>query len=177
WQVRQPIYKTSKAKWMRYQNHMADLIKGTNAKIEWDAITDMISLPEPGMLQAGVALYEEGKLDEAEYEFKKLLHHLPEHAAANHMLGVIYARKGHIAEAVELMEKAVLACPWKKYWRKDLIQACEIVGDEEKAEQVRAAGANRGGNRPANNQDAEVELQVLEDDEAELESYLTEYSR
>uniref|UniRef100_UPI00356893D6 tetratricopeptide repeat-containing sulfotransferase family protein n=1 Tax=Amphritea sp. TaxID=1872502 RepID=UPI00356893D6 len=47
WQVRQPIYKTSKAKWMRYQNHMADLIKGTNAKIEWDAITDMISLPEP----------------------------------------------------------------------------------------------------------------------------------
>ena len=55
WQVRQPIYKTSKAKWMRYQNHMADLIKGTNAKIEWDAITDMISLPEPGMLQAGVA--------------------------------------------------------------------------------------------------------------------------
>ncbi len=136
WQVRQPIYKTSTAKWMRYQNHLAPLVQGTNKKLEWDAI-EMITLPEPDWLNEGVALYKEDKLDEAEVCFKKLLHHLPEHAAANFMLGIIYARKNHLPEAIELMEKAHKKCPWNPEWRKDLIQAYEMVGDTEKAEALK----------------------------------------
>lgn len=67
WKVRQPIYKTSTAKWKRYETHLAPLIAGTNAKITWNPI-EMLSLPEPGLLQKGVALYKEDTLDAAEYE-------------------------------------------------------------------------------------------------------------
>jgi len=136
WQVRQPIYKTSKAKWMRYEKHLAPLIAGANRKIEWDSI-EMTTLPEPGWLNEGVELYKQDKLDEAEYAFKKLLHHIPDHAAANFMVGIVYARKGHLQEAIELMEKGHAKCPWNPNWRKDLIQAYEMAGDMEKAEALK----------------------------------------
>jgi tetratricopeptide (TPR) repeat protein len=136
WQVRQPIYKTSKAKWLRYKKHLAPLTKGTNAKITWGPI-EMITLPQPGFLTDGVTFYKENKLDEAELCFKKLLHHIPDHAAANAMLGIIYARKGHVNEAVELMEKAHKKCPWNPNWRNDLIRAYEMCGEKEKAAKLR----------------------------------------
>ena len=123
--------------WMRYQNHLAPLIQGTNAKITWEPIEDMVTLPTPGLLTDGVALYKDDKFNEAEYEFKKLLHHMPDHAAANFMVGLIYIRKGHLADGIELMEKALDICPWKKEWRQDLIQACELMGDTERAESHR----------------------------------------
>lgn len=131
WQVRQPIYKTSKAKWMRYESHLAPLIAGTNKAIEWETI-EMISLPEPAMLTTGVALFKAKKLDEAEYEFGKLLHHIPNHAAANFMLGLVYIEKGHVEDAIALMEKGHEVCPWNKEWRADLIQAYTINGDDDK---------------------------------------------
>ena len=137
WQVRQPIYKTAMAKWKRYESYLAPLIKGTNAKIKTDPITDMVSLPEPGLLQAGVALYKNKELDKAEYEFKKLLHHIPEHAAANVMLGLIYAQKGHLKEATILLEKGVNTCPWNQKWKKDLIKAYEVQGDVDKAKALK----------------------------------------
>lgn len=136
WQVRQPIYKTSKAKWERYQDHLAPLIAGTNAKITWDPI-EMERFPTPGIFTDGVALYKADKLDEAEYAFKKVLHHFPEHAAANFMVGLIYVRKGHLPDAIPLMEKALAICPWHADWRRDLIQACEMAGQKGKAEALK----------------------------------------
>ncbi|MHA2939114.1 sulfotransferase [Vibrio sp. RC27] len=137
WQVRQPIYKTSKAKWKHYQRYLKPLIKGTNAKIVPDPITDMLTLPEPGFLQDGVALFQDNKLDEAEMSLKKMLHHNPEHAAANYMVGLIYCRKGHIANGIELLEKALDTCPWQKDWRDNLILAYEETGEHEKAALLR----------------------------------------
>ncbi len=137
WQVRQPIYKTSKAKWKHYQRYLKPLIKGTNAKIVPDPITDMLTLPEPGFLQDGVALFRDNKLDEAEMSLKKMLHHNPEHAAANYMVGLIYCRKGHIANGIELLEKALDTCPWQKDWRDNLILAYEEIGEHEKAALLR----------------------------------------
>lgn len=148
WQVRQPIYKSSTAKWMRYQNHLAKLIQGTNKRIEWDVI-DMLNLPEPAMLQTGVELFNQQKMDEAEYEFKKLLHHIPDHAAANFMVGTVYAVKGHLQEAIALMEKGVEKCPWNKNWRNDLIQAYEMADETEKAEDMK----NNTGGRIAKSDD------------------------
>jgi tetratricopeptide (TPR) repeat protein len=136
WQVRQPIYKTSKAKWRRYQQHLAPLLAGTNARITWEPIA-METLPTPGMLTDGVALYKEEKLNEAEYEFKKLLHHFPEHAAANFMVGLIYVRKGHLQDGIALMAKALEICPWKHHWRQDLIQAYEMAGETDKAQSLK----------------------------------------
>jgi len=156
WQVRQPIFKTSKAKWKRYQSHLAPLIAGTNKKIQWDDI-QMVSLPEAGMLTTGVALYREDKLDEAEYEFKKLLHHIPQHAAANFMLGIVYARKNHLQEAAEFMEIGHKACPWNKEWREDLIQAYEMLGETEKAEALKAKKPKHANKENENSQIEEQE--------------------
>ena len=133
WQVRQPLYKTSMAKWERYQQHLAPLTRATNAPIQWQPITDMLSLPEPGLLQDGVALYKADRLDEAEYRLKQLLQHLPEHAAANFVLGLTYVRKGHLHDAIELMEKAQRRCPWNAEWRHDLAQAYQLAGEPDKA--------------------------------------------
>ncbi|SFP89000.1 tetratricopeptide repeat-containing sulfotransferase family protein [Pseudomonas borbori] len=133
WQVRQPLYTTSMAKWARYEAYLAPLIRGTNARIEWQPITDMVTLPVPGLLETGVAFYREERLDDAEYHFKQLLHHLPEHAAATFMVGLIYVRKGHLDEGIALMLKAHEQCPWNGQWRDDLAQAYEMAGEPEKA--------------------------------------------
>ncbi|MCW7541883.1 sulfotransferase [Aquabacterium sp. A7-Y] len=145
WQVRQPIYTSSRNKWARYREHLAPLIRGTNAKIEWAPITDMVALPEPGLLNQGVAHYHAGQLDQAEHCFKRLLHHLPEHAAANFMVGLVYVRKGHLRPGIELMEKALTLCPWNRNWRHDLAQACRMIGEPERAEALERQGERGQG--------------------------------
>jgi tetratricopeptide (TPR) repeat protein len=132
WQVRQPIYNTSTAKWKRYQAHLAPLIKGTNARIEWEPI-EMMTLPEPGWLQAGVEQYNNDQLDEAEYTFKKLLHHNPEHAAAAYMVGLVYCRKGHLQDGIGLIEGALEKAPWHREWRDNLARAYRLAGEPNKA--------------------------------------------
>lgn len=132
WQVRQPIYKTSKAKWKRYEDYLAPLIQGTNAKIEWDPIEDMITLPEAGFLTKGVEHYKQGNLDEAERSFKKMLHHNPDHAACNYMTGLVYFCKNHYKDGIEFVEKALKIAPWHKEWQQNLIKAYEIIGDQDK---------------------------------------------
>jgi len=152
WQVRQPIYKTSKAKWERYQDYLGPLIQGTNARIEWEPVT-MVTLPEPGWLNEGVELYKNDRLDDAERCFKKLLHHLPEHAAGNFMLGLVYARKGHLQEAVGLMEQGHAKCPWNRHWRQDLIKAYEMTGQAEKAQALQSKQPQPPEHLPEGEQD------------------------
>ena len=134
WQVRQPIYKTSKAKWKHYETHIAELIKGTNAKITSPPIDDMITLPQPGLLTDGVALYKTEDLDGAELSFKKMLHHNPEHAACNYMLGLVYLSKHHLNDGIKQLEKAIEKAPWHKEWRDNLSKAYQLNAEDEKAE-------------------------------------------
>ncbi|MBF0220526.1 MAG: hypothetical protein HQL49_13510, partial [Gammaproteobacteria bacterium] len=58
---------------------------------------------------------------------------LPEHAAANFMVGLIYVQKGHLSEGIELMEKGLKKSPWKREWRHDLSRAYQLAGDDEAA--------------------------------------------
>ena len=143
WQVRQPVYKTSKAKWMRYQTHLAPLIQGTNALISFDPITDMLTLPQPGFLTDGVAMFHDDDLDGAEMSFKKMLHHNPDHAACNYMVALIYCRKGHVSDAIPLFEKALEVCPWQQEWRDNLVHAYEDSGDTDKARALQEKYAKR----------------------------------
>jgi len=143
WQVRQPLYQTSKAKWEHYQAHLGPLIRGTNAPIRWEPITDMATLPVPGLLETAVARYREEQLDEAERHLLQLLHHLPEHAAANFLLGVIYVRKGYLEDGIARMEQGFARCKWNADWRRDLIQAYEMAGLMDKADGLRGTGRER----------------------------------
>ena len=124
WQVRQPIYKTSQEKWKRYQNHLAPLIKGTNKRIEFEYI-DMLTLPEAGFLTTGVEHYRKGELYDAEMSFKKMLHHNPDHAACNYMVGLVYLSKNHMKEGIEQVKKALDKAPWQKEWQEILKKAME----------------------------------------------------
>jgi hypothetical protein len=127
WQVRQPLYGDSKGRWQRYRQHLQPLIAATNRKIVCAPI-EMVTLPEPGWLNAGVDEYRAGNLDAAEYRFKQLLHHVPEHAAASFLLGSIYVRRGHRSDGIALMETALERCPWNRHWRRDLELAHRMDG-------------------------------------------------
>ncbi|MCU6667797.1 sulfotransferase [Enterobacteriaceae bacterium H4N4] len=142
WQVRQPIYQTARERWRRYADFLPPLIAGTNAKIVHEPV-EMVSLPVPGMQTDGIARYREGKLDEAEMLFRRLLHHVPEHATAHFMVGLICVHKGHLADGIEHMEKAHQACPWNANWRRDLAQAYELAEQPEKAQRLRARSVSR----------------------------------
>ncbi len=161
WQVRQPIYQTARERWRRYADFLAPLIAGTNAKIVHEPI-EMASLPVPGMQTDGIALYRQGKLDEAEMLFRRLLHHVPEHASAHFMVGLICVRKGHLADGIAHMEKGQQACPWNAHWRRDLAQAYELAEQPEKAQRLRA--------RPVDAGDSVVnEIKDAQDDDIPLE--------
>jgi tetratricopeptide (TPR) repeat protein len=127
WQVRQPLYHGSKSRWRRYAAQLRPLIDAAERKIIWDPI-EMVTLPEPGWLNTAVDRYREGDLDGAEFGFKQLLYHLPKHAAATFMVGLIYVRKGHTADGIVLMEQAVHRCPWNRHWRDDLERAYHLAG-------------------------------------------------
>jgi hypothetical protein len=143
WQVRQPLYQTSKAKWEHYQEHLGPLIRGTNAPIRWEPITDMATLPVPGLLETAVARYREEQFDEAERHLLQLLHHLPEHAAANFLVGLIYVRKGYLEDGIARMEQGFARCKWNADWRRDLIQAYEMAGQMDKVDALRGTGRER----------------------------------
>ncbi len=134
WQVRQPIYTSSTAKWKRYKSHLAELIKGTNAPIRPTPITDMLSLPVAGMFSEGFDAFKAGKLDDAEYGAKKMLHHNPNHAGCYYLLGEIYLRKGHLHEGLEQLLKSVELAPWNyRQWMQNAPRAYRLLGDETQA--------------------------------------------
>lgn len=142
WQVRQPLYKTSKNKWQNYSKHLAALLAGTNATIKPDPYK-MLSLPEPGLLTSGVELYNKGKLDDAERCFRKMLQLNPKHAASLYMLGLVYMSKKHCQEGIEYLEQAVCIAPWQKAWFDVLNRACKQEGEPDRIKALRQKIASR----------------------------------
>ena len=96
----------------------------------------MITLALPGFLTDGVALYQDGKFDEAEMLFKKMLTCIPEHAACHYMVGLVYLTKNHPLDGIAHIEKALNKAPWHKEWRENLIKAYESVGETAKAAEL-----------------------------------------
>jgi hypothetical protein len=132
WQVRQPLYASSIGRWLHYDQFLKPLVAATNRRIIWEPI-ERVSLPEPGWLNIGVDRYRDGNLDGAEDCFKRLLQYLPQHAAAQFMLGLVHVRKGHLEDGIMLMERGVDRCPWNKHWRGDLAQAYRLIGRDQDA--------------------------------------------
>jgi len=110
-----------------WEPQVLDFHPATNRHIRCEPI-EMITLPEPGWLNTGVDLFRSGDLDGAEYRFKQLLQHVPDHAAALYMLGLVYLQKGSSAAGVKLLEDALQRCPWNSLWRADLAQAYRLAG-------------------------------------------------
>lgn len=143
WQVRQPLYRSSKARWQHYRDHLQPLIAGTNRKITAEPV-EMVTLPEPGWLNTGVDAFRAGDLDGAERCFRQLLAHLPEHAAARFMLGLVCLQKGHPGDGIALLEQALQRCPWNPRWRADLVRAYRMAGRHQDAADLAAAAPGTG---------------------------------
>ena len=143
WQVRQPLYTSSKNRWQLYSSHLQPLIAATNRPMRSEPI-EMITLPVPGLLNTGVDLFRRGDLDGAEYRFKQLLQHAPDHAAAGYMLGVVYVQKGSLVAGVKLLEDALQRCPWNRHWQADLAKAYRLTGRSRDADALTVSTATVG---------------------------------
>lgn len=126
WQVRQPVYTTSKQKWKRYESHLEPL---EQALAEVPPMPEPKPLPrlEPGLFPKGMALLEDGKAAEAQACFEQLIAARPSHAAAHHFRGAaLYAQKQY-KQAVEAMERSLELIGQQPAWGKNLEKAREML--------------------------------------------------
>jgi len=135
-QVRKPLNRGSVEKWRKYENYLSKLEAAYSEPFSTDIPGEyLLSLPEPGLLGKGVdsfysVLNKRGaplsRFDEAEMCFKKILLHVPGHAAATFMLGLVYVEKGHPHRGLELMRAAFARSP-RPAWREDISKLESIL--------------------------------------------------
>lgn len=135
WQVRQPVYTTSKARWKRYEAHLGPLE---------DALKIIPSMPnemplpdaEPGLFTLAMKYMQDQRWSEAEMSFIKVLSSYPEHAAAQHFLGGAYFQMGNHEKAVAAMRKSVKLLPIHPTWFENLSKAEHAAGNSVEAQKA-----------------------------------------
>lgn len=132
WQVRQPVYKTSKAKWKRYESHLQPL---ELAMSEVPPMPTPLPLPqiEPGLFLQGMDHLKVKRLTEAESCFRKLLSARPAHAAAHHFLGATLVQLGQAQAGCKAMRRALELQPGQRQWIENLIRVEEHLGHSSEA--------------------------------------------
>ncbi len=128
WQVRQPVYKTSKAKWKRYESHLQPL---ELALAEVPPMPSPLPLPqlEPGMFLLGMDHLKSNRPEEAEACFRKILAARPAHAAAHHFLGATLLQLGQTEAARKEMRRSIELLPGQRQWIENLIRIEERLGN------------------------------------------------
>lgn len=132
WQVRQPIYKSSKARWKRYEKWLDPLEKALQEKISDPEPCVMPSIA-PSLFTRGTQLLGEQKLLEAKQCFIDVIKQYPAHAAALHFLGAAYLQLGEIDSALSYMRKSVQLLPRHATWFKNLAIAEKQAGNLDAA--------------------------------------------
>jgi tetratricopeptide (TPR) repeat protein len=126
WQVRQPVYTTSKEKWKRYETHLEPLELAL-AEVPPMPVSAPLPRLEAGLFPKGMALLEEGKAAEAQACFEQLIAARPAHAAAHHFKGAaLYAQK-QFKPAIEAMERSLELIGQQAVWRKNLDKVKEML--------------------------------------------------
>ena len=135
WQVRQPVYQTSKARWKSYSKYLEPLEKAMQIV---PPMPDPLPLPTvpPGSFILGIESLRQGRLDEAEANFKAIITSNPTHAAAYHFLGGTLLRKGQFQQAIQAMRKSVKLLPIHATWFENLALAEECGGNMDEAKQA-----------------------------------------
>lgn len=135
WQVRQPVYTTSKAKWKRYEQHLEPL---EAALAEIPPMPDPLPLPriEPALFLAAQSALTGGDAPIAEGLFRKLLTARPAHAAAHHFLGAALYQQGKVEEACKAMRRSLELLPGQVQWMENLLAVEKILGHAEEAERL-----------------------------------------
>ena len=136
WQVRQPVYTSSKAKWKAYAPWLEPLEQALRRVPPPPAPRPPASHPA-GQYLAAMAALEDRRAAEAEALLRAVLERLPSHAAARHFLGVALGEQGRVAEGIAEIERSLAAIAHPT-WRDNLRWL-----------QSRAVAAGRGHARAA----------------------------
>ena len=161
WQVRQPVYTGSCNRWQSYRQHLAPLLLGLVGIVpapepeDWDR---MLADPDAA-LHAAARHHQAGRLEPAELIYRRLLQQNPEHPAALHLLGLLTLNRGHVAQAVALLEKSLQIRPDTPAALLDLARAYRMAGTPGAA--LAAAQRSLLLNAPAADAHAEIALASL----------------
>ena len=82
---------------------------------------------------SAVAHHDAGRLAEAERSFRAVLKELPAHPVATHLLGLICAKTGRIAEGLELIKRSISYRPNDADFQRNLGLTYRIAGQTEEA--------------------------------------------
>lgn len=126
WQVRQPIYQTSKAKWRHYAEFLEPLEQ---------ALAEKPTVPEPiesqiipaGYFLKGMHYLQSFNNQAAESVFRRILAQYPKHAAACHMLGVSLLQQKNYQDAIPYLEESIKRHPGHAEWHHNLKIACKGI--------------------------------------------------
>jgi tetratricopeptide (TPR) repeat protein len=132
WQVRQPVYTTSKARWKRYEAHLGGL---EEALAQVPPPPPALAVPDmpPGLFTQGLALLQQGQAQEAETCFLQVLAMHKDHAAAHHFLGGALLQQGKAQEAARSMRHSVRLLPIHASWFENLARAEHLAQSPEAA--------------------------------------------
>lgn len=136
WQVRQPVYKTSKAKWKRYEKNLQPLEMAL-AEIPPMPVPSPMPTLEPGLFLMGMEHLKNNRPQEAENHFRKLLAARPAHAAAHHFLGAALLQLGQAENARKEMRRSVELRPGQRQWLENLLKVEERLGNETAVQALR----------------------------------------
>ncbi len=133
WQVRQPIYKTSKEKWRRYQDFLAPLEEALATQL---SKPDAFSAPAlaAGWFFKGMAYLAKNQAALAEQVFNTLLEQQPEHAAGLQMLGVALMQQNRYLEALPHLEASLAIHSGHVSWYDNTLLAYQHLGQHQEAE-------------------------------------------
>ena len=132
WQVRQPIYQTSKEKWRRYQEFLGPLEAAMAEPLPYPGPRE--SHPPPGLFLAGIWHLQAGRSGQAAAVFEEVLRHNPRHAAATYMLGVVLMREGKPEAALALMQDSITRHGGHPGWHRNLGLVLDALGQHQQAQ-------------------------------------------
>ena len=72
------------------------------------------------LLQQGIRLHQAGQAQEAAGTYQKVLEVDPDHADANHLLGVLAGQNGNPTRAVAMISRAIKAVPRQPIYHNNL---------------------------------------------------------
>ena len=85
------------------------------------------------LVQKGTQLHQAGRVHEAETIYRRVLDINPDHADANHLLGVLLLQAGNHAQAVDSISRAVAVAPDRPWYHSNLGAALQESGRLEEA--------------------------------------------
>ena len=142
WQVRQPIYKTSKEKWRRYEQFLAPLEKVLAEPLPITKPSAEQILPV-GLFFKGMEFLYQHHGVAAEEVFGELLKHYPTHAAGMHMMGVALMQQRRFPEAIVFLEKSIARHSGHAGWYHNAMLGYRALGRTEDAEKMLVLGKTK----------------------------------